>query len=137
MELSGVAAERRHGHRVLQEPARIAVMALRRCGQGPEALSELGVSCKATHESCQAGVGDLADEELEETVELIEVAPRGGCERCRVVLGRLDRTHVELKTIPKALHAPQHSHGVSLAEAAVEELHVVPDAGLDPAARVD
>src|SRR5215217_3752517 len=41
MELGGVAAERPHGYRVLQQPARIAVMALRRCRQGPEAPPEL------------------------------------------------------------------------------------------------
>jgi len=33
--------------------------------------------------------------------------------------------------------APEHAHCVAFAETAVEELDVVPDAGRDPAARVD
>jgi len=137
MELGRVPAKRCYGHGVFQEPTRVAVVAFWRRGQGPEPRSELGVFRKATHESRQPGVGDLADQELEEAVQLLEVAPRGRRERRGVVLGRLDRTYVELEAIPKALHPTQHSHGVPLAETPVEELHVVPHAGLDPPARVD
>ena len=52
-------------------------------------------------------------------------------------LGRLERAHLELEPVAEALHAAEHAHGVALAEAAVEELDVVPDARLDLPGRVD
>ncbi len=82
-------------------------------------------------------MGDLAGEELEEPVELLHVAASLRDELARVGLGRLERAHLELQAVAEALHPAEHAHGVSLAEAAVEELDVVPDARLDAPARVD
>ena len=87
--------------------------------------------------AAQPGMGDLGGEELEEAVELLGVAPALGNERCGVVLGRLERANLELEAVAEALDAAEHAHGVALAEALVEELDVVPDAGLDLARRID
>ena len=81
---------------------------------------------------------DLAGEEVEEALQLVGIAAERGRQLGRVgALGRLDRPHVELELVAKALHAAEHAHGVSLGEPAVEEIDVVPDAALDAAARVD
>ena len=50
---------------------------------------------------------------------------------------RLDRAHLHLQPAAEPLHAAEHAHGVAFGEAAVEQLDVVPDARLDPPARVD
>ena len=55
----------------------------------------------------------------------------------RVGVGRLDGTHLHLKPAVEALDPPEDAHGVALGEAPVEQLDVVPDAPLDPPARVD
>ena len=80
---------------------------------------------------------DLRDQELEEAVELVPVAARGRGERRRVDVGGLERAHVELQPVAEALDAAEHAHRVAFAEAAVEQLDVVPDPRLDPAGRVD
>ena len=85
----------------------------------------------------QARVRDLGDEELEEAGELVGVAPHRRGERRGVDVGRLERAHVELQPVAELLDPAEHAHRVAFAEAAVEQLDVVPDARLDPAGRVD
>ena len=80
---------------------------------------------------------DLRDEELEKALELVAVAPHRGCERRRVDVGGLERAHVELQPVAEPLDPAEHPHGVALAEAAVEQLDVVPDPRLDAPGRVD
>jgi hypothetical protein len=83
-------------------------------------------------------VGELAREELEKAVELVGVAAVPGSQRRRSLPGRrLDPADVERVAVAVALDAPEHAHRVTLGEARVEQLHVVPDAALDPPARVD
>ena len=83
-------------------------------------------------------MGDLAGEEVEEAVELVGVAAHRRRQLGRIAVGRgLDRPHLHLEPAAEPLHAPEHADGVALGEAAVEQLDVVPDARLDPAARVD
>ena len=83
-------------------------------------------------------MGDLAGEEVEEAVELVGVAAHGRRQLRRIaVRRRLDRAHLHLQPAAEPLHAAEHAHGVALGEAAVEQLDVVPDARLDPPARVD
>ena len=82
-------------------------------------------------------MGDLGGEEVEEAVELVDVAARLGHELGRVGVRRLERANLELEPIAEALHPAEHPDGVALAEAAVEQLDVVPDARLDAPARVD
>ena len=81
---------------------------------------------------------DLGGEELEEAVELVGVAPQRRNERRRIgVRGGLERAHLHLQAAAEALDPAEHAHGVALREAPVEQLDVVPDARVDPAARVD
>ena len=80
---------------------------------------------------------DLGGEELEEAVELFHVALRLRHELGRIGLRRLERANLELKPVTEALDAAEHPDGVSLPEALVEELDVVPDTGLDLAGGVD
>jgi Protein of unknown function (DUF1015) len=80
---------------------------------------------------------DLPGEKFEETVELLDVSSRLRDERCRVSLGRLERPHLELESIPEALDAPEHADGVPLAEALVQEVDVAPHARVDAPARID
>src|SRR5438045_9673561 len=83
-------------------------------------------------------MGELGCEELEEALRLVRIAPRAGREVARIGFGRrLQRPHVELEPVAEALDAPEHAHGVALAEAGVEKLDVVPDARLDPPALID
>src|SRR3954470_10155441 len=79
---------------------------------------------------------DLRGEELEEAVELFDIAPRLGNERGGIGLRGLERAHLELKPVAKPFHPPEHAHRVSLSEALVEKIDVVPDARVDPSARV-
>ena len=80
---------------------------------------------------------DLAGQELEEALQLVGVAAQRRRQARRVDVGRLERAHVELEPVAEALDAAEHAHRVALAEAPVEQLDVVPDARLDPPARVD
>ncbi len=83
-------------------------------------------------------VGELTDEELEEAVQLVGVATQRRRQVCRVGVGRgLDRPHLHLEPAAEPLHAPEHAHGVTFGEAAVEQLDVVPDPRVDPSARID
>ena len=82
-------------------------------------------------------MSDLAGEELEEPLELLDVAARLGNERRRIRLSGLERSHLELETVSETLHAPQHVDRVTFAEALVEQVDVAPDARVDPAARID
>ena len=83
-------------------------------------------------------MADLAGEEVEEAVELLRVAAHGRRQLGRIAVRRgLDRAHLHLEPAAEPLHASEHADGVALGEAAVEQLDVVPDARLDPPARVD
>jgi uncharacterized protein (DUF1015 family) len=82
-------------------------------------------------------VGDLGREELEEAVQLLDVAPRLGDERGRIVVGGLEGAHLELEAVAEALDPAEHADGVAFPEALIEQFDVVPDPGVDPPARID
>ncbi len=89
-------------------------------------------------DAAQRVVVHLADEELEEALELVCVPAQARSQRRRVdPLGRLQRAHLDLELVPKPLDAPEHADRVARLEATVEHLDVVPDARGNPAARVD
>lgn len=102
-----------------------------------QACSKRVVPGETSHDTSQARVRYLLGEEVEEPVELVEVASPLGHERTGVDLRRLERSNVELQAVAKPLDPPEDADSVALAEALVEELDVVPDARLDAAARVD
>src|SRR5262249_438944 len=82
------------------------------------------------------GVSDLGREELEEAVQLVGVASQRRRQRGGVrVLRGLDGSHLHLQLAAELLDAAKNVNGVSLAEPLIEEAAVVPDPGLDPAAR--
>jgi len=138
MQLRRLAAERGDADRVLEQTARVAVVALGPGrGKAAHAAADLVVGEHAADECREPGMGDLRGEELEEPVELVRVAAHRRGEVGRVRFGRLDRAHLQLQPSVEALDAREHAHGVALREAPVEELDVVPDATLDPPARVD
>src|SRR5690348_12511879 len=81
---------------------------------------------------------NLRGEELEEAFELVRVPPHCRRKLRRVRTGRrLERAHVDLKPVAELLDAAEYVHGVALGEAGVEQLDVVPDTCVDPAAGVD
>src|SRR5262245_15492494 len=138
MELRHLAADRRDADRVLEQPARVAVMSVDRGRKRAEPPSQGFVADEAPHCRLQAGMRDLAGQELEEAFELVAVPTQARRERLGIeLLGGLERTDLQLQPVAEAVDAPQHTHGVTLAEAAVEEVDVAPHARLDPSARID
>ena len=137
VELRGVTAEGRDCDRVLEEAAAVAMMRIRCRRKCAEARSEVRIGDETRDGRTKTRVGELVGEELEEPVELVEVAPRLGYERGGVGFRRLHRANLELQTVAKPLNTSEHAHGVSLAEAPVEKLDVVPDARVDTAGRID
>src|SRR4029453_8819593 len=137
MELGGLAAQRRDRDRVLEQPARVGVMGVGRRRQGAHALAEDSVSDQAIEPRGTTRMRDLGRKEVEEAVELLDLAPRLGDERGGVGLRGLERPHLELQAVAEPLHPAEHADGVSFAEALVEKVDVVPDAGIDPPARID
>ena len=139
MELGGLAAERCHSDRVLEEPAGVAVVTVRSGGRkGPKCSPDLIVAENLREHRGETCVGDLAGKEVEEAVQLLGVPAHGRRQLGWIAVWRsLDRPHLHLESAPEPLHATEHTHGVTLGEAAVEQLDVVPDSCFDPAACVD
>ncbi len=133
MELRRLAAERRDADRVLQQPAGVGVVVVGRRRVG----GEVAVGEHRLHGRGQRRVRDLGDEEVEEARDLVGIAADRRRERRRVDVGRLERAHVELQPVLELLDASEHAHRVAFAEAAVEQLDVLPHAGLDAPRRVD
>jgi len=138
MQLRGFPAERRHADRVLEQPACIAVMAVR-CGwQRAEQQPDLPIVENARDRRAQTGMRNLRSDEVEEAVELVRVATQRRRKGDRVGLGRgLEVAHLHLEAVAEALDAPEHAHRIPLGKARVEQVDVVPDARVDPSARVD
>ncbi len=138
VQLRRLAADRRDRHRVLEQSTRVGVMELEARRERAQAGAKLWIPYELPHRGAQARVRDLAGEEVEETVELVRVAAH--CRRQSLGIrggSGLERPDLELEAIAEALHPPEHPDRVSLAEAPVEEIDVVPHAGFDATARVD
>ena len=123
---------------VLEEAARIRVMAVERRRQPAEAFPQ-GV---VLHESCdrrvQARVGELIREEVEEPVKLGDVSHGRWNKGCRIGVGRrFDRSQVKLQSRVEALNPAKNPDSVPFRETLVEHLDVAPDARVDSSARVD
>ncbi len=73
VQLRRLAAERRHADRVLEQPARVRVVAVERRRQRAH-RARVSVSSTALDRVVQPRMRDLGDEELEEAVELVGVA---------------------------------------------------------------
>ena len=121
VHLRRLPAERRDGHRVLQEPPGVVVMGSGVGRKLAQPAAEPRVGEKSAHERLEAGVRELADQELEEAVQLVGIATErrrqlGGI----LALGRLERADVELEAIAVLVHPAEHTHGVALAEPGIE-----------------
>jgi uncharacterized protein (DUF1015 family) len=138
VQLRGLATQRRDADRVLEQPAGVAVVTVRRCRQRAEEAPNLAVAEKAPDRRAQTGMCDLGGEEVEEAVELVRVAPKRRCERDGIRLGGgFEAPHLELETIAKALDSPEYVDRVAFGEPRVQEIDVVPDPRVDPSARID
>src|SRR5712691_10361796 len=137
VQMRRLAAEGGDADGVLEQAARVAVV-LRARRQAAQRAAELGIGDEALHGGVEPRVRELTREELEKAVQLVGVAAQRRSEVAGVGVRRSrERAHVELKPVVEALDAPEHAYGVTLGEALVEQLDVVPDARLDPPARVD
>jgi Protein of unknown function (DUF1015) len=137
MHLCNVPADGGDGDRVLEQPAGIGVVGVWRGRQRSQSGAKVRMRDEPAHEHVQLGMGDLAGEELEEPVELLDVAPGLRDKRCRIGLGGLEGPYLELEAIAEALHPPQHVHRVALAETFVQQVDVAPDSCVDPPAWID
>ena len=139
MELRSLAAQGGDTHRVLEQPAGVAVVPVGTRGRecpigGPQPV----VGKDSGDDVGKPGMGDLTGEKLEEAVELVCVASHRGRQVGGVgVRCRLDGAHLNLEPSTELLHAPEHADSIAFCEAAIEELHVVPNPRLDPSGRID
>lgn len=138
MKLAQLPADRGHADGVLEQPPRVDVVALRRRRQGSKGSPHRGVAEDIGDRGSQTGMRDLRGEKFEKPFQLVGVAPERRRELCGIgALRKLDRPHVELKMVAKALDTAEHSYGVSLREPPVEQVDVLPDAAVDSPTRVD
>ena len=136
MELRRLAAERRDADGVLEQPARVGMVAVGRRRQ-----YERGGACVAAPCSPRA-----------RSAALLISATRNSRKPCSssasrriagaIVAGSTSAAGSSVRTSSCSLSRnfstrPEHPHRVALAEARVEQLDVVPDARVDAAARVD
>ncbi len=131
VELARLTADRRHGDRVLEETARIAVMAVRCRGKSPKPFAEPGLAGEGGHQLAEPGVSELVGEEVEEAVQLVEVATCAGREGGGVDVCAFEGADVELEPVAEALDAGEDADGVALAKPGVQELDVAPHSPLD------
>ena len=90
MQLADLEHQRRHGDRVLDQPTNVGVMAGAGAGRAAKLRTDgIGEQNPLDH-LAQRRVVDLAGQVLEEALELLGVAVRGGQEVRRVELSRLD-----------------------------------------------
>jgi uncharacterized protein (DUF1015 family) len=139
VELRRLATECRHPDGVLEQAARVSVVPVGTGSRQPaHAVAQRPVREELRNESGQARMGDLAGEELEEAIELADIATQGRREQCGVLVGcRLERSHLHLEATAEALDPSEHTDGVTFREAPVEKLDVVPHACFDASARID
>ena len=121
VQLRRLAAERGHADRVLEEAARVGVMAVGGGGQASQLTPKVHVVHETGGSRTQSRVRDLAREELEEAVELVGVSSQRGRERGGILaLGGLDRAHVELELVAEEVDPAEDAHGVAFSEARIE-----------------
>src|SRR6266571_3229883 len=131
MQLRRLPAESCDADRVLEQPARVRVVALGR-GQPTERSPNPLVLDESADDATKPWMRNLACEKLEESVQLGCVAPQRRRELGRIRLSCFHRTDVQLEPVAESLDSPKDAHGIPLAEPAVEQLDVGPDARLDP-----
>src|SRR5215207_10314057 len=119
MDLSRFAAQSRHRDGVFEQASSPGVVPVGSRRQDPQAFTKGGIGDEPADHVLQSRMCDLRGEEVEEAVELFDVAARRRHERGWVRLSRLERANIELEPVAKALHPTKYPHGVALVEAAV------------------
>jgi hypothetical protein len=138
VKLGRLAAESCDADGVLEEAPGVGMVTVRSRGECAKPRSEVSIAHELPYDFTETRVRDFLGQELEESVQLVEVAARVRNKRRRVgVFGALDRSHVELEPIPEAFNPAEHAYGVALVEASLEELDVAPHPSLDPPAPID
>src|SRR4029453_15111892 len=117
-------------------PSGVVVVDVRARRQLAEPRAKALVGEEPPDDRVQAGMDDLAAQELREAVQLVGGAAQARGQCGGVFLSGLERANVELQAVSVLVDPPEHAHGVTLAEAAVQQLDIAPDAGLDPTAGV-
>ena len=113
-------------------------MVILRGRQPPQRRAQHVVGEEPGHDPRETLVRDLAGEKFQKAVQLVRIPPQRRRELGRIRFGRgLERAHVDLEPVAELLDAAEHAHRVSLREARVEELDVMPDTRVDAAARID
>ena len=139
VQLRRLAAERRDADRVLEQAARVAVVAVRAPRAAPRSRSR---SCSsstkrpttAARPGCESSPARNSRKPSSSSASRRSAgASAAGSASRRLV----ERAHVELQPVAEPLDAAEHAHGVALGEARVEQLDVVPHARVDPPARID
>ena len=125
MELRRLAAERRDADRVLEQPAGVRVVAVRRrrirrqvarrASTAPTVARSPACDTSATRNSRNPPSSSPSRRSA-------------GVSVAGSTSGRLERAHVELKPVAELLDAAEHANSVALREPPVEQLDVVPDA---------
>src|SRR5439155_25482628 len=97
MQLGRFTADRGDADRVLEQAARVAVVAVGRRRQRAQRGTERVIGEQAPDSRLQPGVRDLTCQELEEAVERVRVTPERRGERGRIGLrGGLERGPLDL-----------------------------------------
>jgi hypothetical protein len=143
MEDARLLHERGDRDRVLDQPAKVGVMARARARRAAELRPQIVVSGESRQHGRELGSVDLAREVLEEAVELVEVAVGHGEEVGRVggsLLDTRDVAQLGLELVAEALDATGHADEVAALEAPGGEVGVAEDARCDrpaPVAQLD
>jgi hypothetical protein len=102
------------------------VVAVERRGRAAQAPAQRLIGEDRLHQRAQRDVHDLAGQEVDEPVQVLDVAARSRHELQRVAVGQpLDAPHHELRAAAVVLGLGQHAHRVALAEALVEHRGVL------------
>lgn len=139
MEQGEFATRRRHAHRVLQRAARVGVVPLDAHRRGAKTRAKRRIAEDGLGEGPESLVGDVVAEELEEALQIVDVAPgaRRELERVDRPLDGLDAADHDLQASPVLLHRAEDPDYVTRLEAAIEQGCVLEDgaphaAGLIP-----
>ena len=137
MQLCRLPAERRYANRVLEEAARVSVVAVRGRQEGSGGPSERRRRERTSRRLSQGPRARSRTRGTRRSRRARRIRRKGG-EQGRIgVLRSLDRAHLNLEPPAEALDATEDAHGVALVEALVEQVDVVPDSCFHTSARVN
>ena len=133
--LGDLDGERRHRHRVLEQPPEIRVMPRPRAGRAAPRRTQLAVAQQRLEQRPVATVVDLASEMLEKAVELVEVAVGDRQEPGRIDVlrsavttiganGAGDIVDLDDRLVAEALDPPANPHEIAAVEPAGQHVRV-------------